>query len=322
MRLRPFSKHISLYVGGYTLKCIIIKYMNAEIPKSKAEIDDSKFNEVIPTAILTAYPRTFSDIPYSQEIFDELLRHHKEIDESLMVDRIAVELEARSKLVDKLIGTTGTTQVLELASGFSSRGLIFAQKPNTQYVELDLPDLTRVKEKIISNIAVIPSNLHVIGGNALRESDFKKASDYFDSDKQVVVVNEGLLRYLTFDEKATVAKNIRGVLKKFGGVWISGDGATRSFRNSQDKNVPSVNTTLMNTTNRNSIGNAFESQDHFRTFFDELGFTVEFFDYTTVQDDLSSPKRLGLSEQDVSDKLLAYASAIIFRLKDTPDNLL
>lgn len=291
--------------------------MTRETFSSNAEIDDSKFNEIMPTAILTAYPRTFSDIPYSHEIFDELLRSYGEIDKSLIIDSLAVELEARGKLIDKLLSTREATQVLELAAGFSSRGLVFTQNSDTQYVELDLPDIAQLKEKVINSIATVPSNLHVIRGNALRKSDFEKASSYFDDEKQVTIVNEGLLRYLTFDEKTIVAKNIRDLLEKHGGVWISGDGATRSFRNSQNKNVPSVNTTLMTITSRNTIGNAFESQDHIRVFFGKLDFTVEFFDYTTVQDELISPKRLGLSDQDISDKLPAYASAMVLSLKAT-----
>ena len=279
-------------------------------------VNDEKYREIIPTAILTAYPRTFSDIPYSQEIFDELQRHYGELDDSLIVDRLAVELEARSKLIDRLLAETGASQVLEIAAGFSSRGLVFAAQPDTQYVELDLPDLAELKTQIVGNIAHIPENLHILGGNALRLSDFDEASQYFDTGKPVVVVNEGLLRYLTFDEKAQVASNIRGLLERFGGIWISGDGATKSFRDSQNKNVPSVNTTLMNTTKRNNVGNAFESQEHFREFFGNLGFTVEFHSYTEVQSELSSPQRLGLTSEEVSDKLLAYASAIVFKLKD------
>lgn len=279
-------------------------------------VDDEKYREIIPTAILTAYPRTFSDIPYSQETFDELQRHYGEIDESLIVDRLAVELEARSKLLNKLLAETGVSQVLELAAGFSSRGLVFTSQPDTEYVELDLPDLADLKTRIIGNIAHIPDNLHILGGNALRSSDFDVASQHFDENKPIAVVNEGLLRYLTFDEKAQVANNIRELLERFGGVWISGDGATKSFRDSQNKNVPGMNTTLMNTTKRNDVGNAFESQEHFRDFFGNLGFVVEFHNYTEVQGELSSPSRLGLSDEEVSDKLLAYASAIVFRLKD------
>ncbi len=279
-------------------------------------VNDEKYREIIPTAILTAYPRTFSDIPYSQEIFDELQRQYGEIDDSLIVDRLAVELEARSKLIDRLLADTDASQVLEIAAGFSSRGLVLADHSDTRYVELDLPDLSELKTQIVGNIAHIPENLHILGGNALRSSDFDTAAQYFDKNQPVAVVNEGLLRYLTFDEKAQVAGNIRGLLKQFGGVWISGDGATKSFRDSQNRNVPGMNTTLMNTTKRNDVGNAFESQEHFRDFFGNLGFTVEFHSYTEVQSELSSPQKLGLADGEVPDKLLAYASAIVFRLKD------
>jgi len=50
--------------------------MTAEITNLEANVNDDRFCEIIPTAILTAYPRTFSDIPYSQQIFDELVRYH------------------------------------------------------------------------------------------------------------------------------------------------------------------------------------------------------------------------------------------------------
>ncbi len=269
----------------------------------------------MPTAILTAYPRTFSDIPYSQEIFDEIHRSYGAIEDELMVTRIAVELEARSKLIDRLLTEQGTSQVIELAAGFSSRGLLFARTAETQYVEIDLPEIAHRKKAILDNITTVPDNLHIIGGNALRRGDFDEATKYFDVAKRVTIINEGLLRYLDFDEKAEVARNIRAVLEEFGGVWISGDGATKQFRNSQNQRVPSVNTTLMNTTQRNNMGNAFESQAHFEQFFGELGFTVEFHDYTEVINELTSPGRLGLSEDEVRDKLLSYASAIVLRLK-------
>lgn len=136
----------------------------------------------------------------------------------MIVDRLAVELEARSKLIDRLLAETGASQVLEIAAGFSSRGLVFTAQPNTQYIELDLPDLAELKTQIVGNIAHIPENLHILGGNALRSSDFDVASQYFSKDKPVAVVNEGLLRYLTFDEKAQVANNNRSLLEQFGGV--------------------------------------------------------------------------------------------------------
>lgn len=281
----------------------------------QAEIDDDKFKDVIPTAILTAYPRTFSDIPYSQEIFEELHRSYGEIDDDLMVTRIAVELEARSKLIDELLAKQQVSQVIELAAGFSSRGLTITESSDSKYVEVDLPEVAERKKQILSNIVTVPSNLYILGGNALRLSDFERATSYFDDNKPVAVVNEGLLRYLTFEEKAVVAKNIRTVIERFGGVWISGDGATKQFRDTQQKNIPSLNTTILNQTKRNDIGNAFESQEHFEKFFGELGFSVEFHPYTDVIDRLVSPDRLGLSSDEVRDKLLSYAAAVVLRLK-------
>tara|TARA_B100001245_G_scaffold5980_1_gene4263 strand:- start:5341 stop:6195 length:855 start_codon:yes stop_codon:yes gene_type:complete len=280
------------------------------------KFDDSQFEDIIPTAILTAYPRTFSNITYSKQIFEGIRTYYETIDENLIVDRLAVELEARSKLIDRLLAETGSTQIIEFASGFSSRGIAMAEfNPDIQYVEIDLPKMADVKRKVLGNITSIPHNLHIVGGNALRKADFDKVCDYFDADEQVTIVNEGLLRYLTFDEKAIVAKNIRTILEKFGGVWISGDGGTKAFRNNQNKAMPEINTTILHKTGRNTIGNAFESQDHFKKFFGELGFSVEFHSYTEIQDELTSPKALGLTQDEVRDKLLAYASAMVFRLK-------
>jgi O-methyltransferase involved in polyketide biosynthesis len=276
---------------------------------------DSKFNEVIPTAILTAYPRTFSDITYSQEIFNELKHIVGKISEEQMVTRIAVELEARSKIIDNLIKEQDTTQILELAAGFSSRGISFSKNPDIVYAEIDLPEVSMRKKQVLSNIISISNNLHIDAGNVLRESDFERADQYFNSDKSIIVVNEGLLRYLSFDEKTKLAINIRTLLKKHDGVWISGDGSPREFKNSRNKNIKSLNTTILNQTKNIGVGDAFEDQVHFRNFFEDLGFTLEFHDLTEVTSELVSPVKLGLSEEAVRDKLLSYATVVVFKLK-------
>ena len=103
-----------------------------------AKIDDANYTSIIPTAYVTAYPRTFTDIPYSNEIFDglEALRkegHLPEIEEDQKVDRLAPELEARYKLIDKLLAKAEITQVLELAAGLSTRGLLFTAEPSALY---------------------------------------------------------------------------------------------------------------------------------------------------------------------------------------------
>lgn len=45
---------------------------------------------------------------------------------------------------------------------------------------------------------------------------------YFDEDREIAIINEGLLRYLTFEEKKIVATNVYNMLK-YNGVWITCD---------------------------------------------------------------------------------------------------
>ncbi|MDR2063360.1 MAG: class I SAM-dependent methyltransferase [Candidatus Nomurabacteria bacterium] len=272
------------------------------------------FKEISPTAILTAYPRTFSDIPYYPEIFAAMRRAELSISEDLLVSRLAPELEARHKLIDKLLSETGACQVLEVAAGFSPRGINFVQnRRSAQYVELDLPDVAKTKRDILNSIVEVPENLHILGGNALEGKDFERATAFFDPDKPVAVVNEGLLRYLTFAEKAKLAENIRAVLSKFGGVWITGDGATRQFGG--ESRTGSTNQTILTNTKRQDLGNAFESQAHMAEFFGGLGFGTDFHPFTEVQDELVSPKKLNFSDEEVTSKLLAYADVVVMRVE-------
>ena len=119
-------------------------------------INQNNFEKVIPTAWMVAYRRTFTDIPYSQEIFENLETIKKEngynIPSNLQKPELAPQFEARHKLIDKLIYQTNSNQVLELASGFSSRGLSMAKEDNFTFVELDLPTVIYEKQQIVKKI--------------------------------------------------------------------------------------------------------------------------------------------------------------------------
>ena len=73
------------------------------------------FESISPTAILTSYPRIFTDIPYEKEIYDWLSKNCK--DEVKLNKSLAPEIEARYKLTDKLMKQLNISQVLELAAG-------------------------------------------------------------------------------------------------------------------------------------------------------------------------------------------------------------
>lgn len=80
----------------------------------------NNFESVIPTAVTVAYPRIFTDIPYSNEIFS-YLKNKIDVESYLSKDILAVELEARYKLMNKLLKNTNIKQVLELAAGYSQK---------------------------------------------------------------------------------------------------------------------------------------------------------------------------------------------------------
>ncbi|MFA5230623.1 MAG: class I SAM-dependent methyltransferase [Candidatus Paceibacterota bacterium] len=177
---------------------------------------------------MVAYRRTFTDIPFSKEIFKELeeirkKNNYEKISEFLKKKELAPQFEARHKLIDKLIYKHNCDQILELAAGFSSRGLAMAAKDKFNYVEIDLSRVIKEKKQIVKEISrknnfKIPKNLHFVSGNVLNYGTFEKALKYFDKSKPLIIAHEGLLRYLTMEERAKVAKNIHKVLKKFNGV--------------------------------------------------------------------------------------------------------
>src|SRR6476646_5666297 len=108
------------------------------------------------TAKIAAYYRQFSDIPFAEEVakrigaeaaFDRILREHGLEREKL--DFYGPMFEARYKSLTQLILQSGASQVLELASGYSLRGLDLTRSDAIRYVETDLPDVVEAKLRLL-----------------------------------------------------------------------------------------------------------------------------------------------------------------------------
>lgn len=278
------------------------------------------FNKLLPTAFLTAYPRTFTDIPYSEQIFSAL-EDIKRVDgiifgDDILSKNLAPGLEAHYKMVDKLLGNLGFTQVLELAAGLSPRGVIFTENnAQTRYVELDLPEMAQLKREVFSRCGIMPTdNLHICSGSALAESDIDEAVSHFDPRQPVAIVSEGLLPYFGFEEKSILARHIVSVLEKFGGYWVSNDapavnGLNRVKRVAKQASVrPLVST-------KNFSPDLFDDLDHFVRFFEAFGLEVVVHDLEEVLPLLTSPVRLGLDKAETRRKLSEYSSVAVMRLR-------
>ncbi len=287
---------------------------------------ESSYEKISATAWGVAYRRTFSDIKYAKEIFDELdkavnINDPVELDymESIKKSKISPQFEARYKLISRLLENNKTNQILELASGLSPRGLAMAEaNPSLQYVELELPAMAEQKRKILQNLflqqkANPRKNLRIKNGDALKIDSLLSATSDFKNEP-ISVINEGLLRYLDTNQKTTVAKNIHLLLEKFGGAWITSDISLEKLT-SYAKERAAARKRILTLSGINVKANSFKNEESARKFFEDLGFSVERHGFFEIADKLVSPKKLGLSPEEIKDML---KSAVVFVMKIRP----
>ena len=241
------------------------------------------FEKVSLTARLTAYMRQYSDIPFAKDVairlraeeaFEKLLRDNELSPKDLLW--YAPILEVRYKSVAETIRKSRANQVLELASGFSLRGLAVTQDPQVTYVESDLEELTDEKVSLVADLRRQyrlgeHGNLHLVTADALDRNQLQSAARSFRRDQPIAVVNEGLLQYLSATEMATVARNIRDLLMEFDGVWITPDFSLKQDVKEVSEQQRRFRRVVAAATERTLYNNAFDSDEQLLAFFDGLG---------------------------------------------------
>lgn len=249
----------------------------------------NEMDKVSFTADWLVVARTLTDIPYSQEIYEILLEKVKgtqtEIDFQKVQsnkDFITPRFECRYKLSNKLMKENGATKVLELASGLAPRGLQWTENPNVTYVEFDLPRKIEEKRQIVdqllsdSNMKPRP-NLYFEAGDVLNREDMITAVSHFHiGDGPITIINEGLLRYLTHDQKLIMAGNIKYLLERLGGCWITPD-INSPYVNQSDptSGLARIKAGEDDMQSKGVHTQAFGSVAVAKSFFEELGFFVE-----------------------------------------------
>jgi hypothetical protein len=195
---------------------------------ASSTVEIGHHRNIIPTARMMAYFRSFSDIPYAKEISaavggEEATRQILQEDFALLTPFGAALAEARYKCLDRLI--SGSTNVLELAVGLSfGRGLVISESPERAYVGTDLP------ESIVESKSLLEecdpkrrANYHLKAANVLSKDQMNEAGSILGARQDVAIINEGLWTYLTIEEQAAGMANIRRLLERYGGKWITPD---------------------------------------------------------------------------------------------------
>ncbi len=132
--------------------------------------------------------------------------------------------ELRARSLDMALDDVAAQRVIELAAGFSFRGLDRAARSHVSYVDTDLPDVAAVKAALVATLApaALSGTLRVHALDALDRDAFEAAVAMLPPGP-IAVVHEGLLMYLDPVEKAQLAATIHACLRARGGVWITAD---------------------------------------------------------------------------------------------------
>ncbi|HUI10835.1 MAG TPA: hypothetical protein VL221_10940 [Bacteroidota bacterium] len=286
---------------------------------AQAQQDHSRIS---PTAKITAYWRSLTDIPFSEEIARAV--DAEQTARQILGDRIVQMgtlspsiFEVRYKSINRGLAHRGMKNVLEVACGLSPHGLEIAAAGGT-YVGTDLPEMLAETVPIMSSIAerekIPATRLHFKPANVLANDDLEAAASLFRGER-FAVCNEGLLMYLNREERTRMAENVRALLLTNGGCWITTDIVFRVVREAimakfgaeARKVVQPAMKNIAAQTGRDVTSNDFESREDARAFYENLGFEIEEFPMYSGDYTLSTAPRLGDSFRDTFLGILSSA---------------
>ena len=208
-----------------------------------SEKKNTNFITISPSALRILETRSYTSIPFAQESYEIIsgLNSTELSDESFKISEFKskdvnlpreivlqiMHFEARYLSLDRGLEYLGCNKILELASGFSNRGLDFCKNPQIQYLDTDLPNIIESKKTLVSELIkrycnYHPDNLNLKPLNALDEKEFLDVSAIF-KEGPICIINEGLLMYLNLEQKEQLCEIVHKVLSKYGGYWITAD---------------------------------------------------------------------------------------------------
>ncbi len=134
----------------------------------------------------------------------------------------AVFLEIRFRTIGALAANTDCRIIADLPCGYTPRGLQAARK-GQRYIGLDLPATVSEMEHVIMPLADDEQQSHIKYA-AVDATNYASLEAAFEGEcGPVCVTTEGLLMYFNESETAALCDNIRRLLVKYDGCWITSD---------------------------------------------------------------------------------------------------
>ncbi|MEN0054723.1 MAG: hypothetical protein AAGC65_13700 [Mucilaginibacter sp.] len=246
----------------------------------QSAINNRDYSTISPSARSLLLLKGLTEIPFMREAAKLITYPDKyepdfEHKDFVLWARV-LHFENRYKSIDQLLTGLPVSNILELSSGFSFRGLYTTLHNDVHYIDTDLPDVIATKQNLLNSLIktdhTVKGKLETLPLNALHEADFADTTNRFQGG-ELAIVNEGLLVYLNIDEKKKLCHNIRHVLQQRGGYWITADIYIKS-----DRNLLSMtgNDKLQRFFEEHRIEeNKFESFEAAEVFFKSEGFVID-----------------------------------------------
>jgi O-methyltransferase involved in polyketide biosynthesis len=282
---------------------------DASQPADTSQPASHDFDSISPSAYALLLMKGLTPIPYARDAAERLPEIEPSAFETFSANADLIDLQKRTPgfwaralhfesryfSVDQLLSDLAATNILELSSGFSFRGLALSRRRPVFYIDTDLPALIETKRRFIEALAAepagpataLPGSPSAAGQsepsghpghyelqplNALDTASFDALTHRFPPGA-LTIVNEGLLVYLDRVEKERLCENIRNVLRKRGGCWITGD---IYLKNPNAGLFGERNDAFVKFLEQHNIeANKFNSFDDAREFFARMGFTVD-----------------------------------------------
>ena len=241
---------------------------------------EKDYSSISPSATSLIRMKGLTKIPFAKEVAELMPKSAPGIFEDRAKDAGfwggVLHFENRYWSIDQLLSGQNISNVLELSSGYSFRGLDMVMQQAVHYIDTDLPDVIALKKQFITSLqkdtGELQGKLELLPLNALDETAFNDTIARFE-EGPLAIVNEGLLMYLGEEEKLKLCSLIHKTLLQRGGCWITADVYVR---------MPSMNREIYPNEKakkffeqHNIEENKFESMEAAKAFFEKAGFSVE-----------------------------------------------
>lgn len=268
------------------------------------------FSTISPSAKSLLYMKGHTNIPYARQTAELLMLPEKYVpdfeNKDFMFWARTLHFEERYWSIDNLLNDLDITNILELSSGFSFRGLETCKQKRYFYIDTDLTTVIDEKKKLLPALKREEDNtlgvLELMPLNALDTDQFQDIVNHFP-EGEIIIINEGLLIYLSTKEKEKLCGIIRNILEQRGGYWITTD---IYITNQIQKPELKIDKNTAEFVEQHKVEeNKFNNFDEAKEFFNRMGFEIDK-EANTEPEKLSSLKYI--LDGNLEENMKAYRS--------------